>query len=78
MYGKIRSEWKITGQKTVYTLEVPANTTATLFIKATHLNKVTEAGQKIKQLKGITYIGQKEDKLAFRLLSGTYEFIVEK
>lgn len=78
MYGKIRSEWKITGQKTVYTIEVPANTTATLFIKATNLNKVTEANQKIKQLKGITYIGQKEDKLAFTLLSGTYEFIVEK
>jgi alpha-L-rhamnosidase len=77
MYGKITSEWKTIEGQTIYTMEIPANTTATLFIKASSLNKVTENGKKIKQVKDITFIGQKGDKLAFTLQSGTYKFTVE-
>ncbi|PJJ09369.1 alpha-L-rhamnosidase [Flavobacterium sp. 1] len=78
MYGKITSEWEIIEGQTIYTMEIPANTTASLFIKASSINKVTESGKKIKQVKGITFIGQKGDKLAFTLQSGTYKITVEK
>lgn len=78
MYGKITSEWKTVNGQTIYTIVVPANTTATLYLKASNLNQITEAGNKIKQQKDITYIGKKEDRLIFTLLSGTYKFVVEK
>ncbi|REH00425.1 alpha-L-rhamnosidase [Flavobacterium aquicola] len=78
MYGKIESEWKVTTEgQTIYTMEVPANTTATLFLKASNINKVTESGKKVKQAKGITFIGQKGDRLEFTLLSGSYQFTIE-
>ena len=78
MYGKITSEWEVFDKQVVYTINIPANTTATLFIKAADLDKISESGKKIKQVKSITYIGQKGDKLVFSLLSGDYKFIVEK
>lgn len=77
-YGKITSEWEILDTQFVYTINVPANTTASLFIKASNLDQITESGKKIKQLKNITYIGQKGDRFIFTLLSGEYKFIVEK
>jgi alpha-L-rhamnosidase len=78
MYGKITSEWEVFDKQVVYTIIIPANTTATLFIKASNLDKISENGKKIKQVKSITYIGQKGDKLVFSLLSGDYKFIVKK
>ncbi|WP_417955867.1 family 78 glycoside hydrolase catalytic domain [Flavobacterium sp. ZS1P14] len=78
MYGKITSEWEILDKQVVYTINIPANTTASLFIKASDLDKISESGKKIKKVKSITYIGQKGDKLVFRLLSGNYKFFVEK
>jgi alpha-L-rhamnosidase len=78
MYGKITSEWEILDTQFVYTINVPANTTASLFIKASSLDQITESGKKIKQLKNITYIGQKGDRFIFTLLSGEYKIIVEK
>jgi alpha-L-rhamnosidase len=78
MYGKITSEWEVLDKQVVYTINVPANTVATLFIKASDLDKISENGKKIKQVKSITYIGQKGDKLVFSLLSGDYKFIVKK
>ncbi|HEX9150621.1 MAG TPA: alpha-L-rhamnosidase C-terminal domain-containing protein, partial [Flavobacterium sp.] len=78
MYGKITSEWEILDKQVVYTINIPANTTASLFIKASDLDKISESGKKIKKVKSITYIGQKGDKFIFRLLPGNYKFFVEK
>lgn len=77
MYGKIYSEWKTDAYQTVYTFEVPANTSATLFLKGKNIEKVTESGNKIKKAKGVTYLGQKDDKLIFGLESGIFQFTVK-
>lgn len=78
VYGKIRSEWQIVDGKTIYNIEVPANTTATLYLNSADLNAITESGKKIKEIKGIQYNGKKEGKLIFTLLSGNYQFTVKK
>jgi len=78
MYGKIKSEWEIVSNQTIYTIEVPPNTTATLYINASDLDKINENGKKINHVKGITYIGQNEGKFIFSVLSGAYKFIVKK
>jgi alpha-L-rhamnosidase len=77
MYGKIKSQWEIVGNQTIYTIEVPPNTTATLFIKANDLTNIKEGGKKINQAKGITYIEKKEDKLVFKMVSGIYKIAVK-
>ena len=43
-YGEIVSKWKRTGKKVIYTIVIPANTTATLSVpKGYHLKKMSEA-----------------------------------
>ena len=42
MYGRIESEWRIDGDKVIYNLTVPANTTATLHLPVN--NFITKCG----------------------------------
>lgn len=77
MYGKITSEWKIEGNQTIYTFHIPANTSATVYLHGTDINKVTESGKKIKKVKGVFFIGVEDNKLHFEVKSGCYRFIVK-
>lgn len=78
MYGRIASEWKIEKKGTRYLLEVPANTTATLYLKANDIKKIKERGKKIKKAKGIESLGVDKARFTFELQSGRYEFFVKQ
>jgi alpha-L-rhamnosidase len=78
MYGKIASEWRTENEQTVYTLHVPANTSATIYLVGSDIAKVTESGKKIGKAKGVTFNGTKDNKLVFTITSGTYTFIIQK
>lgn len=78
LYGKIYSEWKSDSTQTVYIFEIPANTSATVFLKCNNIDKITESGKKIKKAKGVTYARQNGDKIILNLVSGKYEFIIKK
>lgn len=76
VYGPIKSEWRIEKGQTVYFLQVPANTTATLYLLSNDVKKVKESGKQIKKIKEIVYQGMENGRLKFSISSGSYKFIV--
>lgn len=78
MYGKIVSEWEVRDTQVVYTFVVPENTTATLYLEADDVKKVSESGRPLKHCKGVKFIGYSNGQLQCTLASGHYTFTVRK
>lgn len=74
MYGTISSAWALENDGWTYTLSVPANTSATLYLPAKSVRKVREKGKKLKKVSGIEIKGKEDDRLIMELVSGEYEF----
>ncbi len=72
MYGRIYSAWAVEGDVTHYQFSVPANTTATLKLKASSIKKIRENGKPISSNKYIRNMGKEGDKYVFKLQSGNY------
>jgi alpha-L-rhamnosidase len=68
MYGRIESGWEMTGKHCRYRFTIPANTSATLYLKAFDVKDITGLPSK-----GVKYQGEKNGKLAFELQSGSYD-----
>lgn len=76
MYGTIRSEWKIEADGITYKISVPANTSATLNLKADSVKNITENGKKIKKVKSIQILPEQNEYIVLQLKSGHYNFKV--
>ncbi|MFN8254354.1 MAG: alpha-L-rhamnosidase C-terminal domain-containing protein [Bacteroidales bacterium] len=74
-YGKLASAWKTENGKTTYDVEIPANTSATLILKAKDLNSVTENGGLLKDSKNVAPVVT-NGKVSILLGSGKYAFVV--
>ena len=48
-YGKIESKWRKDGEKFIWEIEIPANTTATVTLPKGKLGKMTEGGKPVPQ-----------------------------
>lgn len=68
MYGKIASGWEVKGGQTIYTFEVPANTTAELRLDVKPGSKIRE-GKRSSTSSGDSFVQE--------LVSGKYTFIVD-
>lgn len=77
-YGKLSNSWKVSGDQLMMEIEVPANTTATVFVPAKNANDITESGIAISQSKDIKLIETKEGSVKLSLGSGKYQFTVNK
>lgn len=77
-YGKISSEWKKENGKLILNVEVPVNTTATVFIPANDAGSIWESGKKINELKDISVMDQQDNYVTVKLGSGTYSFVVNE
>lgn len=78
MYGRIESAWEVKDEICFYSISVPANTTATLFLKAPSPEKITGNGRPLSKIKGVSYIGQESGKYLFTLSPGKYAIEVRK
>jgi alpha-L-rhamnosidase len=78
MYGMIQSSWE--KKKNVFKLkiEIPANTTAVVYLPAGEHFKIKEASSKIDKSDDIKIIGWDKGKLELKLGSGSYSFSVKK
>ncbi len=76
MYGKIVSEWYLEEGTTRYVITIPANTSATLYLKGSDNENVMESGMALSQAEGVTVTEPMGDRLGFQLVSGKYEFVV--
>jgi alpha-L-rhamnosidase len=73
-YGRVSSEWKRENGKLVLNVEVPANTTATIFIPATNIDSVSEGNKKLNLQKEIEVAESKDGYIMVRTGSGKFAF----
>lgn len=72
-YGLIRSGWKKEADKLTMTVEVPANTTATIYVPATNPSAVQEGGKSLTAA-GITATSAVPGYVKLTVGSGNYQF----
>jgi alpha-L-rhamnosidase len=53
---------------------VPVNTTATIFVPATSVERVTESGKPVAQARGVKLIKLENGRAVFSIGSGNYSF----
>ena len=73
-YGKLSSAWKIENGKLLLQVEIPANTTATVYVPVQGDNEVMEGGMPLTDVKTIQVAGRDNGYLLLKLGSGKYEF----
>ncbi|HEY6502907.1 MAG TPA: glycoside hydrolase family 78 protein [Chitinophagaceae bacterium] len=76
-YGKISSHWKIENNKFQLDVEVPANTTATIYIPAASADDVLESGNALATVTGIKITGREKGYVVVMTGSGVYHFKVK-
>lgn len=77
-YRKVCNSWKIENGSLLMEVEIPANTTATVFVPAKNSNAVKESGKVLSQVNDIKLNGNQEGYVVLELGSGVYHFAVQK
>jgi alpha-L-rhamnosidase len=77
-YGKVSSGWKVAGDSIYLDIEIPANTSATVFIPATNARAVTESNRPLSALTGNEKASMDEGYVSLKLGSGVYHFATLK
>jgi alpha-L-rhamnosidase len=73
-YGKASSGWEISNGEFALTVEIPANTHATVRLPGAQLAGVTESNQPLKTSDGIKAVSQESNVVVVEIGSGTYRF----
>lgn len=75
MYGRVSSAWEMKDGKLTLTIEIPANTRATVRLPKATLAKVTEGGQPLAAGNGIAGMKQDGETVVVEVGSGQYRFV---
>ena len=73
-YGTLSSGWKIENGKLLVHAEVPANTTATIYIPAATAGDVLENGLPLTAAKELQVVGKEKEYVVVKVGSGKYLF----
>jgi len=73
-HGVIASEWKREGDAFKWNITVPPNTTATVYVPARDLARVTEGGRAVNSAQQVKLLRMEENHALFAVGSGTYQF----
>jgi alpha-L-rhamnosidase len=74
LHGEIASGWHHTGQKFRWTVRIPANTTARVFIPSQPGTAITVAGTPLDDADGLRVAGREDGYCACEAGSGSFEF----
>lgn len=72
--GEIRSAWKKTKGYLEYSVSIPANTTATVYIPTQSAKSITEGGKNIRQVKECKFLRTEGQWVVYEVGSGNYQF----
>lgn len=78
VYGEISVRWEIQGEGYRCTVRIPANTSAVLTLPLAAEGTCTEGGAAPEEAEGITVRERTDEELTLELLSGSYDFTVDK
>jgi alpha-L-rhamnosidase len=73
-YGKVSSHWKLDGGNLTMHVEIPANTTATIYIPASNNGNITEGGKPIASVAAVKVADPVKGYIVVNVGSGTYDF----
>ncbi len=73
-YGKVTSGWKTENGQLVLDADIPANTTATIWMPAATAEAITEGGKPLSQLKEIKAEAGEKGYVMLKVGSGKYRF----
>lgn len=74
-YGNIKSSWQWQNGQLALDVEIPANTTATVYIPVKGNNAVLESGKPVTDQKDIRFISSDKEVATLEIGSGRYHFI---
>ena len=74
VHGRILSDWKVEGGHFLLTVEIPANTTATIYLPSNGSPSVVESGKPVDQAEGVKFLRSEGGRDLFEVGSGTYHF----
>lgn len=77
-YGTVSSGWKIENDKLLMDIEIPANTTATVYVPAATAGAITESGKAVSTLADVKVSGTEDGYVVLQLGSGIYHFATAK
>ncbi len=77
IHGNIGSHWKMDEQRTRFTwdINIPANTSAAIYIPASSIKNITENGKPTDESEGIKFIKMDGQLAVFEIGSGSYSFV---
>ena len=78
MYGMIKSSWKLDGGKITLNVEIPANTTASVYVPTTSADSVTESGKPAAKADKVKFVRTDGEWAVFEVGSGSYSFEAKK
>ena len=73
--GKIAMSWRIDGLTFTENVTIPANTSATVYVPAKGVERVTESGAPASRSNGVHFVRMEGDAAVFSVQSGTYSFV---
>jgi alpha-L-rhamnosidase len=73
--GRIASSWRADGPTFTEDVTIPANATATVYVPAKSLERVTESGVPASRSTGVRFVRMEGDAAVFTVQSGTYSFV---
>jgi len=73
-YGSIKSEWNKQGDTFALSVDIPVNTTATVYLPTNKTGTVQESGEKIEKVRDIVFLRTENNKLLYQIGSGSYSF----
>lgn len=77
-YGRIYSEWDAQYVFHVFTIQIPPNTTATVYLPTPPNSNIMESNSPLALHKEIKSLGYDKGRSIFKLGSGKYKFIIKK
>jgi len=77
-YGTLSNSWKVEDDTILMDIEIPANTTATVYVPAANADDITESGNKLSSINDIKISGTQDGYVILNFGSGIYHFIATK
>jgi alpha-L-rhamnosidase len=73
-YGLIKSHWKKENGNLNWTISLPANTSARIYLPANSEDQIRDSGKAVLESKGIRLIKKEKDFILVEIESGDYSF----
>jgi len=75
VYGLIRSHWRLENGQFTYEVTVPANAHATVRLPIPSAGSVTESGETLSEVEGVSDVRAQDGRTVFNLAAGSYAFV---